>query len=298
MRPQIIDVHVHTSNHPMRELHTTDASLPAIERALDEHGIEQALILATYFPFKGTGLHNRELLLRLGDNRRFNAIGSLDMMNAFEAGFAELCELCGSGRLVGIKLYPGYQNFHMDDPRVVSVINLARIHNLAVTIHGGELHHCCSARRRAQGDLACRNSFCWIDRLGGLAHPNAFRATIQQFPDVRFVIAHLANPFFEELRALMRDCPNVYTDISGQFLSGSAEDTPEYRETVVDEILRVITMIPNGAQRLLFGSDFPIQSFEATIALVESLPVSDEIKAAIYRDNALRVYPQLKGERR
>lgn len=298
MRPAIIDVHVHTSNHPMKELHVTDASLSAIERAMIDHGIERALILATYFPFKGTGLHNRDLLARLGHNPRFRAIGSLDMMNAFEDGLSELTELCASGQFVGIKLYPGYQNFHVGDPRVARVLELARKHRLTVTIHGGELHHCCSATRRAAGNLACRNSFCWIDRLGGLAHPNAFRATVRTFPDVTFVIAHLANPFFEDLRGLMRDCPNVVTDLSGQFLSGSSEDTPEYRAKIVRELTRFIEEVPNGSERLLFGSDFPIQSFEATIELVEALPVSDQVRAQMYRENALRAYPQLKGERR
>ncbi len=47
MRPQIIDVHVHTSTHQMRGLHVTDASLGAIERAAEFYGIDLALVLAT-----------------------------------------------------------------------------------------------------------------------------------------------------------------------------------------------------------------------------------------------------------
>lgn len=293
MRPMIIDVHAHTSVRTMRNLHVTDASLEAIEQAAVKYGIERLLILATYFPFKRSGLYNYELLDRIAGKKRFDAIGSLDVTNAFETGLDELSLLCDTERFAGIKLYPGYQNFQMDDPRVARVLQLAQQHQLPVTIHGGELHHCCSAQRRHSGDLACGNHFCWIDQLGHLAHPNAFRSAIRTFPDVTFVIAHLANPFFEDLRELMRACPNVVTDLSGQLVSGSSEDTPNYRCELVTELMKFLREVPNGEERLLFGSDFPIQSFEDTIALVEALQVSDEIKANIFRHNALRTYPQL-----
>ena len=293
MRPMIIDVHAHTSMRAMRNLHVTDASLEGIEQAAVTHGIERLLILATYFPFKGTGLCNYELLDRIAGKKRFAAIGSLDVMSAFESGLDELSLLCDTERLAGIKLYPGYQNFQVGDPRVARILQLAQLHRLPVTIHGGELHHCCSAQRRHSGDLACGNQFCWIDQLGHLAHPNAFRSAIKAFPNVTFVIAHLANPFFEDLRELMRECPNVVTDLSGQFVTGSNEDPPEYREDIHQELIKFLHEVPRGEERLLFGSDFPIQSFEDTIALVEALQVSDEIKANIFRHNALRVYPQL-----
>lgn len=296
MRPSIIDVHVHTSNHPMRELHVTDASLTAIERACDHFGIERALVLATYFPFKGTGLHNRDLLDRIAGSARFSAIGSLDMMHDAVGGIAELRALCEAGLLVGIKLYPGYQQFHVDDQQTRLVCALAQEYALPVTIHGGELHHCCSAMRRSVGELACGNAFCWIDRLQPLAHPDAFRATIEAFPDVTFVIAHMANPYFDALRVLMRDCPHVVTDCSGQFLSGSHEDTSAYRQEIVREMTRFIHEVPDGEHRLLFGSDFPIQSFADTIGLVEALPVCDRVRSHIFRDNALRVYARLGGE--
>jgi len=275
----------------MQHLHVTDASIAAIQQAGLIYGIEHFLILATYFPFKGKGLHNKALLERLRDHSSFSAIGSLDAMNHFETGFDELVQL--GDRFVGFKLYPGYQNIEIGSPQIARVIALAQTLGLPVTIHGGELHHCCSSTRRVQSDFACENTFCWIDQLGMLAHPRAMESVIKAFPDVTFVIAHLANPFFEELRDLMRQYPNVMTDLSGQFVSGTDEDTQEYRQIILRELMRFIQEVPNGSERLLFGSDFPIQSFEATIHLIESLPVVQDIKDSIYRYNALRVYSRL-----
>jgi len=290
MRPEIIDVHVHTSDREMLGLHTKDASLQAIEEAADQFGIEKLFVLATYFPFKGRGLHNLPLLGRLQGRSRFAAIGSLDVMNAFEQGVDELAHLCEHGRLAGIKLYPGYQRFHVGDAHLDRVYELAAHHHLPVTIHGGELHHCCSAKRRQVGDLACKAPSCWIDQLGMLAHPDAFARAAESFPEVTFVIAHLANPYFGQLRELMRRFPNVVTDISGQFVSATHEDTPEYRAYIVHQIQLFLDEVPNGEDRLLFGSDFPIQSFADSIDLIEKLNVSDDVKAKIFRHNALRVY--------
>lgn len=297
MRPLIIDVHVHTSDNTMRGLHTTDASLLAIEHSATELGIEQALVLATYFPFKKRGLHNQELLARLGGFSRFKAIGSLDAMNALGPGIRELEALARHGQIVGIKLYPGYQNIHLNSQDVALVLDLARIYALPVTIHAGALHHCCSARRRENGDLRCGNTFCWIDKLGYLAHPDAMRASIQAYPEITFVIAHMANPYFDALRSLMREFPNVVTDISGQFISGTHEDSPEYRQRILHEIECFLTEVPDGRERVLFGSDFPIQSFVDSIWLVENLNTDETTRNAIFRTNALRVYPTLTQPR-
>ncbi|MCX6714934.1 MAG: amidohydrolase family protein [Candidatus Uhrbacteria bacterium] len=285
----IVDVHVHTSNHPMVGLHTADASIEAIEREADRFGIAKALVIATYFPYKGSGVPNQEMLRRIEHRDRFAMIGSLDAMNQFGAGVAELEALAREGMLVGIKLFAGYQMFHVSHPTMFPLYELAERFQLPVTIHGGELHHCCSRERRNRRDLKCGNSFCWIDRSGALAEPAVFYHAIHSFPRVNFVIAHLANPFFDQLRHLMIDCPNVYTDTSGQFLSGTDEASSEYKQMIVEELHKFLA-VPNGMDRMMFGSDFPIQSFADTIELVNMLGLSEDAKEKILWQNANRVY--------
>ncbi|OGL63845.1 hypothetical protein A3C09_02185 [Candidatus Uhrbacteria bacterium RIFCSPHIGHO2_02_FULL_47_44] len=285
----IVDVHVHTSNHPMVGLHTADASIDAIERQAEELGIERLLVIATYFPYKGTGVPNLEMLRRIEGRDRFRLIGSLDVMHHFEEGLTELKELARARKLAGIKLFPGYQNFRVADPKIFDLYRLAREYGLPITIHGGELHHCCSRERRDHSDLKCGNAFCWIDRSQDLARPGAFVEVAKQFSDVTFVIAHAANPFFSELGLLMEMCPNVMTDVSGQFQSGTTEDTLPYRVQVRDA-LRLLLQSNNGNDRLMFASDFPIQSFADTIALVELLGLDPDVKEKILWRNANRVY--------
>lgn len=282
----IVDVHVHTSNRQMLGLHTTDASIDAIERSAQKYGIAKALVIATYFPFKKSpGVPNREMLRRIEGRERFAMIGSLDIMNKFEEGLRELEELAEANQLVAIKLYAGYQTFRVSDPAIFGVYRLARKYHLPVTIHGGDLHHCCRAWRTGNlSDFKCGNTFCWIEQNKELAFPREFEEAIRLFPDISFNIAHLGNPHFDQLRSIMRQYPNVTTDISG-----TIDDLTEDAPVLVRELHKIFEL-DHGIDRVMFASDFPIQSFEDTIQLVEMLGLDQVAKEKILWQNANRVY--------
>jgi predicted TIM-barrel fold metal-dependent hydrolase len=280
----IIDIHAHTSNNELWELHTKSATIADLEALAVRYDVSTIVLMATYFPFKGTGLRNRELLKRIDGKPLFKIFGSLDVMNDFAGGLEELRQLAEQQLLAGIKLYPGYQDFHCADPKIFPLYELAEQYDLPVTFHGGELHGCCSHRDRANGRYQC--AVCHIEQLQDRSRPESMRGAIETFPQVRFIVSHLANPYFAELRRLMADCPNVYTDISGQFVSGRpSEDTSEYR-TVLQQEIRQFLELPDGINRLLFGTDFPIQSYADSISLVRFLGLSSDDEQKIFSGNA------------
>ena len=282
-----IDIHAHTSVHKLWGLHTQTATISDLVKLANEHDLKKIVLLATYFPFKGSGLKNQELLERIADNPLFCMFASLVVQNNFEQGLQELRELAEQGKICGIKLYPGYQVFSPSDPKVFPVYELAREFALPVMFHGGELHHCCQEEDRKQGRFRCGQA-CKIDQLGHLAHPESFVGAIKNFPAVSFIISHLANPYFEELRQIMSLYPNVYTDISGQFLSATIEAKPEYQELIISEIRKFLAM-PQGINRVMFGTDFPIQSYEDSISLIESLNLTAAEKDQLYYANAAKL---------
>ena len=290
-----IDIHCHTSIHKLWGLHTAEAGLAALEKLTLEHDIVKTVLIATYFPFKGSGLKNAELLNRIRGHKQFLVFGSLDAMNDLENGLKELAVLAKQKLIAGIKLYPGYQDFRASDEKIFPVYGLARQYGLPVMFHTGELHHCCPKEKREKKEYRC-GSFCRIDRLGDLSRPREMKIAARNFPEVKFILSHLGNPYFVELRELMAECPNVYTDISGQFISGHPEeDTPEYKEKINQELKKFLAA-PEAENRIMFGTDFPIQSHADSVALVESLGLGDDVKQKIYYDNA-RVLLNLQEEK-
>jgi len=287
----MIDFHAHTSNRMLYGLHTTDASIVQLELLAKRHGIETIVLMATYFPFKKSGLPNKQLLDRVKGKDLFTVFGSLDASGDLSAGLDELASLISTGQIAGIKLYPGYQNFDLGDTKMFPVYELAQSYRLPVAIHGGELHHCCPVESRNTGNRKCGSQFCWIDRLQDLSHPNQLRPAALAFPQVSFVFCHLGNPYFEETRKLMAECANVYTDISGQFVSGTTEDSPEYRELITREI-KLFLNLSNGSQHVIFASDFPIQSYPDSISLVESLGLTSAEIERLCQTNAQQLLNQ------
>jgi uncharacterized protein len=283
----IIDIHAHTSNHRLYDLHVKSATIADLEKRASQFGITKTILMATYFPFKGSGVHNKKLLFRVSDSSGFLIFGSLDAMGDLEAGISELRELAESGSIAGIKLYPGYQDFDFTSKEIEEVYEIAEEYNLPVAFHTGELHHCCPKDKSGKRENRCGRE-CRIDLLGHLAHPYHLANMATKFPDVRFIFCHLSNPFFGELRQVMNECDNVYTDISGQFVSGSHESTPEYKKQISRELEKFV-FLRNGIDRVMFGTDFPIQSHKDSMEIVKSLRLPKREEERVFYGNAIEL---------
>lgn len=86
----------------------------------------------------------------------------------------------------------------------------------------------------------------------------------------------------------MARCPNVWTDISGQFISGSSEDTPEYRQSIVEEIRKFLNL-ERHSERVAFATDFPIQSYADSLDLVQKLDLDNHARNNMLVANAIRI---------
>ncbi|MFA6525816.1 MAG: amidohydrolase family protein [Candidatus Buchananbacteria bacterium] len=283
----IIDMHAHTSRHQMKGLHTADADLDDLREYAKMYYIKVIVLMATYFPLKGTGLSNLDLHERIMGDSLFRMFGSLDL-SADKPSTFELEVMADAGSLSGFKLYPGYQKFELDCRAVGRICRLAQEYDLPIAMHLGELYHCCPKDVRVIGQGRCGRPLCPLDERAHLANPERLRLLALRYPEVNFIACHLANPYFDILRQVMIDCPNVMTDISGQFVSGSSEDTPEYRKFITSQIKQFIEL-PNGIDRIMFATDFPIQSYRDTLEIVASLNLSPDDENKILGGNAQRL---------
>lgn len=131
-------------------------------------------------------------------------------------------------------------------------------------------------------------------------HLPAALQLVQQFPDQRFVIDHLAKPYIKhgligEWAAGMKSLaahPNVYCKISGMVTEAdwrnwSAVDLHPYVDTVVQAF---------GTERCMFGSDWPVclvaASYNKWLNTVQDYfaSFSAEEQADVFGRNAQRFY--------
>jgi predicted TIM-barrel fold metal-dependent hydrolase len=142
--------------------------------------------------------------------------------------------------LVGIKLLPMYAGFVPHDTRLDPLWRYATENSLPVLLHTGTTFV-------RQAPLEC-------------TYPRHLDAVAIRFPDVKIVMAHLGHPFEGECIAVIRKHPNVYADISAL----------HYRPFQFFHSLMLVQEY-GVWNKLLFGTDYPFTTVNATIATLNQL---------------------------
>lgn len=143
-------------------------------------------------------------------------------------------------KLKGIKLMPMYAGFFPDDRKLDYLWEYATAHRLPVLLHTGTT---------------------FIDRAPlECTLPRLIDNVAIRFPDVKIIMAHLSHPYEGECVATIRKHPNVYADCSALY----------YRPFQLYHSLMLLQEY-RAWGKLLFGSDYPFASVDASVAGIRSL---------------------------
>jgi uncharacterized protein len=273
-RPDRIDVHLHLTRHWPNLARNSygpevEFNLPGLLRELDRAHVSTGLILSTFHvPTLDESLEESKSQVTGGGGRIW-AVGTVDPTQGPESIAAALSRWADAPGLVGLKLYPGYQPFYPHDPRLDPVYEFAARRKLPVMIHQGDTM-----------DPDARIKF---------ARPIEVDEVAVRFRDVRFVICHLGNPWLEEAAEVVYKNENVYADTSGLLGPPSLPYFSQMISEARGRLEGVLSYIGH-AERLLFGSDWPLLSIASSASLIEGLRVPEEDRSAILGRNARRLF--------
>jgi len=267
-----IDIHCHTTNRRVEGVSCEHPTLEELAKKMRKHNVEKTVLLATYFPHKGTGISNFRLLNWINNNPKFEMFGSLDFDHFYYQGMNELEELAEKELIKGVKIYTCYQHIDLKSNKLRDVINLAEKHFLPVMFHVGYSYSCMSKT----GKVAYTSPVSPAN-LDFLAKEN---------PKVNFIFSHMGKPFFNEMVKAAKTNFNVYTDSSGLI---DFDDKKEEMDKTVSEIKTYLNEC--GPGKLLFGTDFPVQTYEHSVYLIDKAMkgFSIEDKKKVYYENAGRL---------
>jgi predicted TIM-barrel fold metal-dependent hydrolase len=105
--------------------------------------------------------------------------------------------------------------------------------------------------------------------------------------ELTIILCHFGNPWFEDVAELIYKHPNVYADISGLITGGAYAE--KYAEWLAKKISEAIYFAA-GAEKVIFGTDYPVTKHSETLALVKRLEVDEGDKEKILWRNAERVF--------
>lgn len=243
-----IDNHTHLSMRP-----ESNAKIEYLQESMKKNGIDFSIVLAAYFPRKTGSITNEQILSLTEKYDNILVFGSMDIENEFEEGISELEDLLAKEKIVGIKLYPGYQYFYPNDEKLNAVYELASKFKVPVMFHSGLAY-------KSPGGIQFSRPI-YIDDVAG------------NFRDVKFVISHLGDPDTKEAAAVAHKNPNVYLDFSGLVSNTTknkkrAAKWQKFNQEYVVKIATDVFIDLMGVEKIIFGSDWPISSHEKSLELI------------------------------
>ncbi|MDR0840043.1 MAG: amidohydrolase family protein [Christensenellaceae bacterium] len=178
-------------------------------------------------------------------------IGFATLHPAMECPQAEI-ERCLKMGMRGIKLHPDFQQFNIDSPRALALYKLIAQYDLPILMHMGD----------AQKDYST---------------PARLRRATDAAPDTRFIAAHFGGYLhWREAHDYLKR-GNLFFDTSSSLPFLSKEEACGLIEYF-------------GADRFLFGTDFPIWNHEDELARFLALGLPPDAQAAILHGNFEKLF--------
>jgi predicted TIM-barrel fold metal-dependent hydrolase len=235
--------------------------------SMDQAGVERSIIL-------NIGWADHELCLQTNDYILESISRYPDRLVGFcaiqpKAGQAAIAEIrrCAGGGISGIgEMRPDLQGFDLGDEAVMRPLAEAAVeHHLVLLTHASEpVGH----QYPGKGTVTLNMIYNFISR----------------FPDLRLVCAHWGGglPFYALMPEVGSALDNVWFDTAASpFL---------YRPQIFRHVSDMV-----GADKILFGSDYPLVAQPRLISEIRSLRLTGEVEALIMGGNAQRLLEAVAG---
>ncbi len=152
--------------------------------------------------------------------------------------------------LHGIKIHPDTQRFNMDSDEMMKIYEMIE-GKLPILIHCGDYRY-------------------------DYSHPHRLATVLDAFPNLVVIAAHFGGWSLFDLALEYLENRNCYLDLSSSLMyTGNKRGK---------ELIKIY-----GAERILFGSDYPMQSPKDELSRFMGLGLSDEENNLILSENAKRI---------
>jgi predicted TIM-barrel fold metal-dependent hydrolase len=190
------------------------------------------------------------------------AFASVDPTRGAEA-VAEVKRLI-STTIRGFKLHPPLQQFHANDKSVYPFYEAVAAAKLPVVFHTG--HSGIGTGMRGGGGVRLK-----------YGNPMDIDDVAVDFPDMPIILAHPSFPWQDEAISVCLHKPQVYIDLSGWSPKYFPQNLIQYANTLLK-------------RKVLFGSDYPLLTPDRWMADFENIPIKDEVRPLILKENAARLF--------
>ncbi|MFC9930011.1 amidohydrolase family protein [Streptomyces sp. NPDC127190] len=163
----------------------------------------------------------------------------------------------------GFKFHPNVQAFHPDDRMAYPLYEAIEEAGAIAVFHTGQT----GIGAGAPGGGGIRLKY---------SNPMLVDDVAADFPGMPIILAHPSFPWQDEALAVATHKPQVYIDLSGWSPKYFPPQLVQYANSLLKD-------------KVLFGSDYPLISPDRWLADFAGLPVKDEVRPKILKENAARL---------
>jgi predicted TIM-barrel fold metal-dependent hydrolase len=179
-------------------------------------------------------------------------------------GVREARRLVATGQVRGLKLHPPIQEFSPDDRLAYPLYEVFAEARLPVLFHTG--HSGIGTGMPGGGGIRLK-----------YGNPMPIDDVAVDFPDLPIILAHPSFPWQDEAISICLHKPTVYIDLSGW--------SPKYFPPTLVQYANTLLR-----HKVLFGSDYPLLTPDRWLADFEKLPIRDEVRPLILKENAATLF--------
>jgi len=265
----LIDCHVHLNNYYTENgdnRRPTEENVHRLWDAMAANGVDHAVVLTSY-KVNVDRPSVEHVLEILAQDPRTTVVEGLRWRSDHRTDLFHMEERIRDGLVKGIKLYPGYDLYAINDPSLEAVFRIAAKHDVPVMIHCGDTY--------AKGAKVRQ------------AHPLLVDDVAVDYPDVRFVICHLGNPWFQDTAEVLYKNDNVYADISGLTLG---DFDYEFERYLVTRVKDMIAYMGDPGSQIMYGSDWPLVEMAPYVKFLKGLDFPEEAREHIAWKTAAKLF--------
>lgn len=223
-------------------------------------GVDRSVVMG--FPWRDGAMCREQNDYLIDAVRRYpDKLTGFACVQPLDAGDAKELDRCLSAGLMGLgELSPDGQRYDIEDKWVLAdAVDVLLHHSRPLLTHSSEpVGHSYPGK--------------------GTVTPQKLLKFAGNFPDLKIVLAHWGGglPFYELMPEVREQLRNVYYD--------SAASTYLYSVDVFPEVARII-----GAERILWGTDYPLLSQGKFLRRVRECGLGDEELSLVLGGNAARL---------
>ena len=232
---------------------------------LEDAKIDKAVLLPEdYSSETGRAIVSNDEMCRIVERSQEHFIGFASVDPRGHAAKEELIRAFDVLKLSGLKLNLSRLHLYPDDSRLAPLLEICEERNKPVMFHAG---------------------YSWEPNTPArYSEPIRFEDVALNYPNLRFCLAHMGWPWWEETIMMLMKYPNVYADTSMVYM-----DSPKNYYQHLFSVNINLNWLQNCFQdKVMFGSNNPRFRHVRSLGGIKNLPLRQEVMDAVLGGNAVR----------